>query len=716
MKRSFLITASAAGMLLASCSTRINEDSAAMTIEAPEYPETKNVDTVHTYFGHDVADPYNWLENDTSAETEAWVKAQNEVTRGYLDQIPYRDSLVNRMTELINYPRVGAPRRVGEYVFLTKNDGLQDQSVIYYKKGEEGEEMVFLDPNAMSENGTVSVNLVGSSDDHKYMAYTVSEAGSDWSSIHVREIETNTELDDVLEWCKFSGASWYGNSFFYSCYPAPAEGTELSASSDFHMIYYHELGTSQDEDKLIYKNEDNPRLYHYGGMTEDNEYFIMYEAQGTEGVNVYFQDPEKLDQEFIPFTNDFGSKSNVVDFKNGKFIIATDLDAPMRRVVAVDPAKPGPENWETIVPERDVYLSSVTTGGGVMFAEYLENAMSHIYRMNYDGSDIQEIELPGAGSAGGFSGEKDWETLYYSYTNFTDPGTIYAYNVATGESEAYYQADLKFDPDMFESKQVFYKSKDGTEVSMFIVHKKGLELDGTNPTLLYGYGGFNISLTPSFSTTRLLLLENGGVFAMANLRGGGEYGEDWHKAGMLLKKQNVFDDFIYAGEYLIAEGYTSKDHLAIMGGSNGGLLVGACMTQRPDLFAAALPAVGVLDMLLYHKFTVGWGWVPEYGSSEESEEMFNYLLNYSPLHNLEEGTEYPATLVTTGDHDDRVVPAHSFKFAATLQEKHAGENPVLIRIETDAGHGAGKPISKIIEEYADVYSFMMWNTGVRKLD
>ena len=696
--------------ILASCASP-QKEAAAMALE---YPETKKGEVVHEYFGIEVADPYNWLENDTSSETEAWVTAQNEVTQGYLKQIGYRQQLADRMTELINYPRVGAPNKVGDYVFISKNDGLQDQSVIYYRKGDE-EEKVFMDPNAMSENGTVSISLLGANDDHTLMAYSLSEAGSDWSSIHVRDIEKNEDVEDVLEWCKFSGASWYENGFFYSRYPAPQEGTELSASSDFHMVYYHEIGTPQSEDKLIYKNEDNPRLYHFGNLTEDKEYFVLYEAQGTEGVNVWFQEPNRLDEGFVPMTNDFASKSDVVDFKNGKFIVATDLDAPMRRIVAVDPANPSPENWETIVPEREVYLSSVSTGGGQMFVSYLENAMSKIYRMNYDGTEANEIELPGAGSAGGFGGEKDWETLYYSYTSFTDPGSIYAYDVATGASEVYYQADLAFNPEEYESKQVFYKSKDGTEVSMFIVHKKGLELDGTNPTLLYGYGGFNISLTPSFSTSRLLLLENGGVFAMPNLRGGGEYGEDWHNAGMLMKKQNVFDDFISAGEYLIEAGYTSSDHLAIMGGSNGGLLVGASMTQRPELFAAAIPAVGVLDMLRYHKFTVGWGWVPEYGSSEESAEMFQYLYGYSPLHNVTAGTEYPATMITTGDHDDRVVPAHSFKFAAELQAAQTGSNPTLIRIETDAGHGAGKPISKVIEEYSDMYSFVLWNTGVKEL-
>ncbi len=691
----------------ASCNPTPQNETSPMALE---YPESPKVDTVHTYFGTEVPDPYNWLENDTSAETEAWVHAQNEVTQAYLAQIPYRQQLADRLTELINYPRVGEPIKVGDYIFISKNDGLQDQSVIYYKKGDDGEEQVFLDPNAMSESGTVSVNLLGASDDDRYIAYSMSEAGSDWSTIHVREIATNTEQGDVLKWCKFSGASWYGNGFFYSRYPTPAEGTELSATSDFHTVYFHELGTPQSADQLIYRNEDNPRLYHYGYMTEDNEYFIFYEAQGTEGVNVYFQEPERLDEGFIPFTNDFASKSSVVDFKNGRFLLVTDLDAPMRRVVAVDPRQPDPAHWQTIVPERDVYLASVSTGGGQMFAEYLERAVSKIYRMNYDGSEAAEIALPGAGSAGGFSGEKDQKTLYYSYTGFTDPGSIYAYDVASGSSEIYYQAELKFNPEDYESRQVFYKSKDGTEISMFLVHRKGLELNGTNPTLLYGYGGFNISLTPSFSSIRLMFLESGGVFAMPNLRGGGEYGEEWHRAGMLQQKQNVFDDFIAAAEYLIAEGYTSSENLAIMGGSNGGLLVGACMTQRPELFAVAVLSVGVLDMLRYHKFTVGWGWVPEYGSSEESAEMFQYLYGYSPLHNVQAGTAYPATLVVTGDHDDRVVPAHSFKFAATLQENHSGPNPTLIRIETDAGHGAGKPISKIIEEQADIYSFLLWNT------
>ncbi|MDR9398223.1 prolyl oligopeptidase family serine peptidase [Salibacter sp.] len=710
MKKALLLFAAAASLVACNQSQKQEKKAKAEWKQFDvKYPETKKVDTVDEYFGVKVKDPYRWLENDTAKDTEAWVEKQNEVTFGYLDKIPYRDSIKSRYTELMNYPKVSAPRKVGDYFFIYKNDGLQDQSVIYYKKGKDGEEKVFMDPNKMSEDGTVTVSLMGASDDDRYMAYRYSEAGSDWGEIRVRDIEKNEDTGDILKWVKFSGAAWYKDGFYYSRYPAPKDGLELSAKNTFHQVYYHKLGTSQDKDKLIYANKENPKLYHNISVTEDDEYLILNVSEGTENNDIYFRKTANEGGEFKPLIDGFKAKSSVTDHKDGKFYVVTDLNAPNNRFVAIDVNNVDEAGWENILDESESKLNGVSKGGGYLFAQYMENATDKVYRMNYDGSDRVEVKLPGTGSAGGFYAKKEEDKLYYTFTSFTYPNTIFEYNIEKNESKEYYRPELKFNPEDYVEKQIWYKSKDGTDVSMFIVHKKGIELDGTHPTMLYGYGGFNISLTPSFSTSNIILLENGGVYAMANLRGGGEYGEKWHKEGMLMKKQNVFDDFIAAGEYLIKEGYTTKDKLAIAGGSNGGLLVGASMTQRPDLFKVAFPAVGVMDMLRYHKFTVGWGWVPEYGSSEQSKEMFEYLKGYSPLHNLKKGTDYPATMVTTADHDDRVVPAHSFKFAATLQEKHAGTDPVLIRIAVRAGHGAGKPISKIIEEQADKWSFMFWN-------
>ena len=678
-----------------------------------DYPVTTKEDVVDNYFGTEVKDPYRWLENDTAKETEAWVDAQIAVTNTYLQSIPYRGKIANRYEEIFNYEKVGAPRKIGEYYFYSKNNGLQNQSVYYYKQGEDGQEMVFIDPNKLSEDGTVSVNLLGSSKDEKYVAYAVSESGSDWQRIKVREIATNTDLEDELRWVKFSGASWYKNGFFYSRYPEPKEGTELSAANTFHSIYYHQLGDDQANDKLIFRDEKSPNMYHYGGVTEDKQFFIMYRASGTDGYECYYKDLSKgMDGEFIPLFTGFTNKSNVVDHVKGSFLVHTDIDAPNYRLVKIDLANPAKENWVEVIPEKENLLEGVGTAGMNLFANYLENAATKIYQLDYEGKLIREVPLPGAGFAGGFGGKYEDTELYYYYTSFNYPTSIFKYNIESGESEVFFQPNLKFNPDDFVSKQVFYKSKDGTEVPMFIVHKKGLKLDGTNPTLLYGYGGFNVSLTPSFSTSNIILLENGGVYALANLRGGGEFGEVWHKAGMLEKKQNVFDDFIAGAEYLIKEGYTSSEKLAIRGGSNGGLLVGACMTQRPELYAVALPAVGVMDRLRDHRFTVGWGWIPEYGCADSSKAQFDYLYAYSPLHNLK-SANYPATMVQTADHDDRVVPAHSFKFAAQLQAVQQGDNPTIIRIEKKAGHGAGKPTSKIIEEQADIWSFMFWNVGMK---
>lgn len=678
------------------------------------YPETKKVDVSDDYFGTTVADPYRWLEDDTASDTEAWVKAQNKVTQAYLEKIPFRKDIAERLTDLFNYPRLSSPMKVGEYYFFYKNDGLQNQPVIYYKKGKEGEPEVFIDPNALSEEGTVSVNLLGASSDDKFMAYSKSEGGSDWSKIYIREIATNTDLEDELEWVKFSGAAWYKDGFYYSRYPEPAPGTELSADNKNHSIYYHKLGTPQEEDRLFYKNENNPNLYHWCGVTEDDKYLIMYASTGTDGFETFFKNLEN-DGELTKMCSGFSNKTTVIDHHNGKFICMTDIDAPNYRVVEVDPSGFDVKNWANLIPEREETLVNVSTGGGYLFPEYLKNATSQVFQMDYEGNEVRELELPAPGSAGGFSGKREDETVFYTFYSFTYPPTIFELDLESGESEVFNKPELKFDPEEFVSKQVKYKSKDGTEVPMFIVHKKGIELDGSNPTLLYGYGGFNISLSPTFSTSNIFFLENGGVYALANLRGGGEFGEEWHQQGMKLQKQNVFDDFIAAAEYLIDKKYTSSEKLAIRGGSNGGLLVGAAMTQRPELFAVALPAVGVMDMLRFHKFTVGKGWIPEYGSADSSKAEFEALYAYSPLHNLKDGTVYPSTMVTTGDHDDRVVPAHSFKFAARLQAAHAGKNPVLIRIETEAGHGAGKPIAKIIEEQADIWAFTLYEMGIREL-
>lgn len=701
----------AALAMLASCKQENNNERTANYPPIPvTYPETAEQDVVDEYFGEKVPDPYRWLEVDTAAAVEEWVKAENEVTFGYLEKIPFREDVRERYEELFNYPKFSAPFQVGEYYFFSKNDGLQNQSVIYRQKGLDGKPEVFIDPNAISPDGTTSINIIGVSDDNKYVAVSRQDAGSDWQQIHVYEVESMNKLPDELKWVKFSGASFWKDGFFYSRYPEPAPGTELSGNNLFHSIYYHKLGDPQENDKLIFMDKANPTYYHFGGVTEDGRYFVLYQAPGTDGYATLYKDLE-ADSEFVTLFEGYSNKSSVVHNIGSKFLVLTDIDAPNYRLIEVDINDPSPANWKDVIPESENLLQAVNTGGGKLFANYLEKATDRIYQMEYDGSGKKEIKLPGVGSANAPGGREEYKTLFYSFTSFLYPPSIFKYDVETGESSLFQETKLKFNPEEYVEKQVTYKSKDGTEVTMFLVHKKDLPMDGLNPCLLYGYGGFNISLTPSFSTSRIMLLENGGVFAMPNLRGGGEYGEKWHQDGMLMKKQNVFDDFIAAAEYLIAEGYTSKEKLAIQGGSNGGLLVGACMTQRPDLFAVALPAVGVMDMLRYHKFTVGKGWIPEYGSSEESEEMFRYLLSYSPYHNLKPGTEYPATLVTTADHDDRVVPAHSFKFAAKLQKCQAGDKPVLIRIETDAGHGAGKPTSKIIDEQADIYSFLFYNTN-----
>ncbi|MBC6994543.1 prolyl oligopeptidase family serine peptidase [Neolewinella lacunae] len=704
-------------LLLAACADTPKEEMTKATAYPPipvTYPSTEKVDHVDTYHGTEVPDAFRWLEDDNAEATKAWVTEQNKTTFGYLDQIPFRKAIADRLTELVNYPRVGAPSKVGNYYIWSKNDGLQNQSVYYYKEGENGEEKVLIDPNTLNAEGTTSIGLLGADKSKRYMAYSRSEAGSDWNKIYVRDLQTNTDLPDELEWIKFGGAGWYKDGFFYSRYPAPAPGEALKGNNTMHSVYYHKLGDPQSKDVLIYEDKGNPSYYHYGGTTEEEDYFVLYAAPGTDGFAMYYL---PLDGKTIPVGKkpialfpETTQKSSLVHTIGKDFYVHTDVGAPRYRLVKINIDQPAEENWTEILPEGDNLLQGVNTGGGYFFANYLEKATDRYYQMNYDGSNRKAIELPGLGSAGGFSGREEEKKLYYTFTSFTYPATIFEYDVETGESRPFFAPDLKFTPADFEESQITYTSKDGTPVTMFLVHKKGLKLDGTNPTYLYGYGGFNINMSPGFSAFRIPMLENGAVFAMANLRGGGEYGEEWHQAGMLKNKQNVFDDFIAAGEWLIEKGYTSKEKLAIAGGSNGGLLVGAAMTQRPDLFAVAFPAVGVMDMLRYHEFTVGKGWIPEYGSSADPE-MFPILRAYSPLHNLKDGTAYPATMVTTADHDDRVVPAHSFKFAARLQEAHAGEKPVLIRVAVDAGHGAGKPISKTIEEQADIWSFFFYNTN-----
>lgn len=677
------------------------------------YPETKKVDTVDNYFGEDVPDPYRWLEDDRSAETETWVKSQNQTTFGYLDNIPYREELKERLTKLWNYEKIGAPFKEGDYTYFYKNDGLQNQYVIYRYKNDADPETaeVFLDPNTFKEDGTISLGGTSFSKDGKTLAYSISEGGSDWRKILIMNAETKEIIEDTLVDIKFSGMSWYKNEgFYYSSYDKP-KGSELSAKTDQHKVYYHKLGTNQSEDQLIYGGTpDEKHRYIYGGVTEDDHYLIITPRVSTSGNKLYIKDLTVPNAPFVEILGHTDSDSNIIENVGSKLYIMTNLNAPNQKIVTVDASDPKPENWKDFIPETENVLSP-STGGGYFFAEYMVDAVSKVLQYDYDGKLVREVELPGVGSAGGFGAKKEEKELYYSFTNYVTPGSIYKYDIEKGTSELYRKPSIDFNPDNYESKQVFYTSKDGTKIPMIITHKKGIELNGKNPTILYGYGGFNISLTPSFSITNAVWMEQGGVYAVANLRGGGEYGKKWHDAGTQMKKQNVFDDFIAAAEYLISEKYTSSDYLAIRGGSNGGLLVGATMTQRPDLMKVALPAVGVLDMLRYHTFTAGAGWAYDYGTAEDSKEMFEYLKGYSPVHNVKEGVEYPATLVTTGDHDDRVVPAHSFKFAAELQSKQTGDNPTLIRIETDAGHGAGTPVSKTIEQYADIFGFTLYNMG-----
>ncbi|MFO7694979.1 MAG: prolyl oligopeptidase family serine peptidase [Vicinamibacterales bacterium] len=680
-----------------------------------DYPQTKKVDHVDTYHGVQVADPYRWLEDDNSAETAAWVEAQNKVTFGYLEQIPYRAALKARLEALYNYPKYGAPSRKGERFFFTKNDGLQNQNVLYVQQGLEGAPEVLIDPNTWSADGTTRLGAFSLSKDGKYAVVGISRAGSDWQEFGVMEVATKTMLPDKLEWIKVSGAAWRGDGFFYSRYPAPAKGKELSSSNENHQVYFHKVGTGQSADELVFEDAANPQRFHTLGTTEDERFAILDvsdRGKGKKGNAVFLRDLSKKEKAFRPLIGTVGDDSyNVIDNVGDKLLVQTDRGAPNGRVVLIDPARPDEANWTTILPERTEPLQGAGTAGGKLFVTYLKDVATVAEVHALDGALENVVELPGPGAAGGFGGERDHAFVFYTFTSFDVPPTIYRYDIATKQSSVFRTPEIPgFDASTYETKQVFYTSKDGTRVPMFLVHKKGLKLDGTNPTLLYGYGGFNVTTSPGFYALRIALVENGFVYASANLRGGGEYGETWHEAGMKLNKQNVFDDFIAAAEWLIANKYTSPAKLAVQGGSNGGLLVGAVMNQRPELFKAAIPQVGVMDMLRFHKFTIGWNWIADYGSSDNADE-FKALYAYSPLHNIKPGAKYPATLITTADHDDRVVPAHSFKYAATLQEKASPATPILIRIETKSGHGASST-TKQIETVADIYAFLFHTLGV----
>jgi len=705
---------------LAGCSqpaenTTQNEVKTAMkAVNSLDYPETKKGTVVDSYFGETVADPYRWLEDDMSDETAQWVKTQNNLTFSYLEQIPYRDTLKQRLEKLMNYEKISAPFTEGDYTYFYKNDGLQNQYVLYRSK-DGGEAEIFLDPNTFSEDGTTSMSGLSFSEDGSLLAYQISEGGSDWRKIIVIDTETKEQVEQALVDVKFSGVSWLANDgFYYSSYDKP-EGSELSAKTDQHKVYYHKLGQAQSEDTLVFGDTAEQKHRYVGAKaTKDGRYLFISASVSTSGNKLFIKDLTKPDSEFVTVVGNTDSDTSVIDNEGSKLFLVTNLNAPNKKVVTVDASNPQPENWQDFIPETENVLN-VTLGGNTFFANYMVDAISKVKQYNKQGELIRDISLPGVGTAGGFGGKKKQTTLYYSFTNYKTPGTTYSFDVQSGESKVYRKSGIDFNSDNYTSEQVFYTSKDGTKVPMIITYKSDIKLDGSNPTILYGYGGFNISLTPRFSSTTAAWLEQGGVYAVANIRGGGEYGKEWHKAGTQLQKQNVFDDFIAAAQYLQDKKYTSKKRLALRGGSNGGLLVGAVMTQRPDLFQVALPAVGVLDMLRYHTFTAGAGWAYDYGTSDQSKEMFDYLKGYSPIHNVKAGVEYPATMITTGDHDDRVVPSHSFKFAAELQAKQAGTNPTLIRIETNAGHGAGTPTSKIIDLYADMYGFTLYNMGIKSL-
>ncbi len=706
MKSRIFFVIFAAAFLLSACGRHKKQ--------AFVYPKAKKVDTVDTYFGHKVADPYRWLENDNSAETKQWVAEENKVTMDYLSKIPFREQLRERLTQIWNYPKYGVPFKRGGMYFFFKNDGVQNQSVLYMQKTPEATPEVLLDPNKLSKDGTVALASIGISKNGKYLAYGVARGGSDWNEIYVMDIATRKMLPDSINWVKFSGISWKGDGFFYSAYSAPKKGEELLQQNRFHKVFYHQLGTKQDKDLLIFHNDKYPLRNYYAYTTRDEKFLIVSESESTSGNALYAARLDNVHRlHFVNLYSGFKYNNSVVGNLGNDLLVLTNENAPFYKLVKIDFNHP--EKQIVVLPEKKAekeVLQTVDLVGNQLFAEYLKDASSRGYFYDYDGKYLAELKLPEMGTIGDLSGEKGDDEAFYGFTSFTVPTTIYSVNVKTHESQVFKKPQVNFNPDDFVTKQVFYHSKDSTLIPMFITYKKGIKLDGNNPTLLYGYGGFDISLTPGFSISRMAFMEQGGIYAEANLRGGGEYGEEWHEAGMKMHKQNVFDDFIYAAHYLINEKYTNSNKLAIMGASNGGLLIGACMTQQPQLFRVAIPMVGVMDMLRYQKFTIGWAWASDYGRSDESEAMFKYLYSYSPLHNIKKGVLYPATLALTADHDDRVVPGHTFKFMATLQADALPERPALVRIETRAGHGAGKPTSKQINEATDIYSFIMYNLGM----
>lgn len=676
-----------------------------------QYPDTKKVDQVDEYFGVEIEDPYRWLEDNRSQETENWVKAQNQVTSNYLSGIPYREKIKNRLTELWNFETMQSPHKVGDKYFFFKNDGLQNQDVLYVKNGEDSEPEVLLDPNKLSDDGAVAMsNVFSISGNGKYMAYQVSTGGSDWHEIHVMDIDKKENLNDHIHWVKFSNIAWYKDGFYYSKYPESKEGDELSGMNKFHKVCYHKLGTSENEDRVVFENKEAPLRNYTAEVSSDEKYLFVYETESTNGNNLYVQNLLKKDG-FVKLTTGFNYEYKVIDQVGDNLIVLTNFQAPKYKLVRIDVKSLNVGNWIDLIPEKNYVLKECVLAGDKIITSYMQDANTKLEVYNTKGKYLNDIDLPTIGSVSQIHGSLKNSEVFYTFKSFTIAPTVYKYDINKSVAEVYFQPDLDFDASQYETKQVFYLSKDGIKIPMFIVHKKGLKLDGKNPTLLYGYGGFNSSSLPTFKVERLIWLENNGVFAMPNIRGGGEYGENWHKAGIRLNKQNVFDDFILASEYLISEKYTSSNKLTIRGGSNGGLLIGAVINQRPDLYSVAFPEVGVMDMLRYQKFTIGWNWVDEYGSSEDSIHFEN-LYNYSPLHNIQEDLDYPAVMVVTADHDDRVVPAHSFKYIATLQEKYNGKNPVLIRIQTNAGHSAGKPTSIKIDEAADKWSFAFKNMSV----
>jgi prolyl oligopeptidase len=680
-----------------------------------KYPETKKVDTVTNYHGMLIADPYRWLEDDKSDETKEWVTAQNKVTFDYLNQIPYREQWLKRLEEINDYPKYSSPSRKNEYFYYSKNDGLQNQSVLYRQKGLNSKAELVLDPNKFSADGTTGLGAFSLSKDGKYAVVGKSIGGSDWRTFFVMDMSTKKYLADSLAWVKVSGASWQGDGFFYSRYPTPDKGKELSTKNENHQVFYHKTGTSQADDKLIYEDPANPQRFH-GVFTSEDERFVFLNisdrGKGKDGNALWYYDSKSNDKTFKPIIKDPSDFNyNFVEETNGRFLVLTNDGAKNRKLISIDPLHPEPANWKTVIPEKEENLASISSAGGKLFVTYFKDVTSRVYVYDYNGKLEREVKLPALGTASGFGGNHDDKFVFYTFTSITFPPTIYKYDIATGVSSVFRKPEVKFNPEDYKMEQVFYPSKDGTKIPMFIVYKRGTQMNGKNPTILYGYGGFNIASNPSFSPTRIAWLEQGGVFCIANLRGGSEYGEKWHQAGMRFNKQNVFDDFIAAGEFLIDKKYTSKDYLCVQGGSNGGLLVGAVINQRPELFKVAIPQVGVMDMLRFHKFTIGWNWIAEYGSSD-NEEDFKNLVAYSPIHNIKAGPNYPSTLITTADHDDRVVPAHSFKYAATLQEKYKGENPVMIRIDVNSGHGASN-LKKSLETTADIYSFIFYNMKVK---